>query len=97
MSIYIFTTAKEILELPLPGKVPMGRAVDNDIELVAGTIAVINEPLSGLIIEAEDFTYQDGGQVNYTFRGDASHTTNNPNGDAFYGWDNQGHVLEWEK
>ncbi len=49
----------------------------------------------GVLIEAEDFTFQSGGTVTIADRGQ-SHTTGNPLGNMFYNWDNAGHLLEWE-
>ncbi len=50
----------------------------------------------GEIIEAEDVTTQIGGKIRFVSYDTDSHTTDNKNGTAFYGWDNVGHILKWK-
>jgi len=92
--IYVLGGEQSIASLPLPITVPMGVPIEG-LPPISGQVTVIEEALNGYIYEAEDFDYETGGRVTIAFKG-GSHTTNHPLGDAFYGWDNKGHTLEWK-
>lgn len=93
--IYIVATIQGAASLPAPTSIPMGGNEQQQQALLPGKVEVIQSPLAGTKIEAEDFVRETGGKVTVAFK-EGSHTTNNPLGDAFYGWDNKGHQLEWE-
>lgn len=92
--IYLAGNEADFGSLPLPLTVPMGFPQQGPSPS-PGKLAIIESALSGQLVEAEDFVYEDGGNVTIAFKG-GSHTTNHPQGDAFYGWDSKGHVLKWE-
>ncbi len=93
--IYILATVQGTASLPAPTSISMGGNELQQQALLPGKVEVIQSPLAGTLIEAEDFVRETGGKVTIAFK-EGSHTTNNPLGDAFYGWDNKGHQLEWE-
>ena len=99
-SIYILASAQGFASLPAPGTVEVGKMLAGE-GVEPGEIKIIAEPLTGLLIEAEDFDHQSGGSVSYSTGGAlphnaGSHTTSNPNGDRIFGWDNRGHLLGWD-
>ncbi|WP_409345121.1 heparinase II/III family protein [Paenibacillus sp. MBLB4367] len=88
---YVLASVSGAAALPAPASVPIGIPIEPSIP---GKATVTSETYIGPIVEAEDFSYEDGGKVTIAFKG-GSHTSGNPQGDAFFGWDNRGHSLEW--
>lgn len=91
-SIYIIASAGGAASIPQPTKLKMGIETD---ESTIGQVKKIEVDRQGILIEAEDFTLEEGGKVTIGFK-NASHSTLNPLGDAFFGWDRRDHILGWD-